>query len=255
VVTLVEESPPVPDDLIMIGPVYNLNTYVGRTLSCPAEFDPPITLAISHQEELPESASSVFIAAYDDKQGFTPLEPPAGYVAKVDEAKAEVSTLSSFVVLAKLAPSPQPARFEVSNLTINPNQAQPGQPIAISLIVTNNGGTAGSYQLQLRIDGVVRAVREITVSPGSSEAVNFEVSDLAAGEHQLEVAGLTSQFSVLSPLLTPAKPPTPATSIPINLPLPGLIITVVVVIGLAAGYLFRLRYHRRAKRLPWHAQR
>jgi len=238
-VTLARASLPVADGMATVSPVYDFTAYTHSTVWHQVKFDPPIKLTLNyHPEALPENAWSVFIARYDDEQGFTRLEPPAGSVAEVGKAKAEVNHLTSFVVMAKLAPPPPPApaNFEVSNLTINPSPAQPDQPIAISLTVTNSGGTTGSYALQLRIDGIVRTLKEITLAPQSSQTISFEVSNLAAGEHQIEVAGLTSQFSVLSPPSSPAKPPTPAKpTMPagptINWTLLGLIIATVVVIG------------------------
>jgi hypothetical protein len=117
-------------------------------------------------------------------------------VVEVGKAKAEISNLLVFAGMTELAP--MPTNFVASNLTINPSPPQPEQPIAINLTVTNSGSTIGNHELQLRIDGIVRAARAITLTPGSSEVVNFEVSDLAVGEHQVEVGGLTSQFTIVS---------------------------------------------------------
>ena len=142
------------------------------------------------------------------------------------------------MVAAKLAPSPPPlpAKFEVSNLTINPRRGQLGQPIVISLNIANEGETEGSYELYLKIDGIVRVVKEITLAAKSSETVSFEVSNLAIGKHQVKVASLTGQFRIVSTAVLPVKSP-------IDWFILGSSIVTVVVIGLLLLYLFKRRAH------------
>ena len=48
----------------------------------------------------------------------------------------------SFVAL----PLPQ-AEFEVTNLIIDPTEVYIGEPVSISVIVTNVGGVAGTYEV------------------------------------------------------------------------------------------------------------
>ncbi len=230
-VTLAQQPLLPPDGMAIIGPVYNVTTYVYGTACSPVKFDPPIRLILNYDPEtLPENSSSVFIACYDDGQGFMQLEPPAGSTAEVAKVKTELNHLSTFVVMAKLTPSsplPAPPEFEVSNLTISPSQAQPNQPIVIGLTVTNSGDITGKHELELKIDGIVRAVREINLGPKSSETISFELSELTVGEHQLEVTGLTGQFSILSPPSSPAKSTMPAKSTT-NWSLLGSIMAIVI---------------------------
>ncbi|MFC1987564.1 hypothetical protein ACFLVH_03355 [Chloroflexota bacterium] len=233
-ITLAEESIPLSGGIV-ISPVYDITAYVHNAVCSQAEFDPPIRVTLNYDsDELPENISSVFIARCDNEQGLSQLESAVSSTAGVSEIIAEINNLNLFAIVAKLAPMahlPTPANFELSNLTINPDQVQPGQPVTISLTVTNSGSTTGTYELQTRIDGAIITVKEITLDPASSQTVSFEVFNLIAGEHQIEIAGLTRQFSILSPPSPAVKSATPATSIAIDLPLIGLIIAMVIITG------------------------
>lgn len=43
------------------------------------------------------------------------------------------------------------ARFEVSNLVIEPTEVYVGEPVSISVVVTNVGGRTGSYEVILEV--------------------------------------------------------------------------------------------------------
>ena len=128
-------------------------------------------------------------------------------MVEIGKAKAEISHASLFAVGAELAPRPPPlpARFEASNLIIRSGQTQPDQPIIISLTITNEGATAGSLELHLIIDGIVRMVKEISLAGSSSETLTFEVSNLAVGKHRVKIAGLTEQFSIAGTTTPPGE--------------------------------------------------
>ncbi len=102
------------------------------------------------------------------------------------------------------------------------------------LNVVNEGETGGSYELYLKIDGIVRMIRRVTLSAMDSQTISFEISDIAVGEHKISVAGLTGQFSVVS------RMPVPVLST-VNWLIFDLGIAAVVVAGLLALYLVRRR--------------
>jgi uncharacterized protein YfaS (alpha-2-macroglobulin family) len=90
---------------------------------------------------------------------------------------------------------PKPAKFEVGNLAISPPQVQPNQEVTISVLVTNTGGTGG-YSLELKIDGIVKSSKQITLAAGTSQTVSFTLTGDTAGKHQAEIAGLAGDFDV-----------------------------------------------------------
>ncbi|MFC1976783.1 hypothetical protein ACFLWS_00725 [Chloroflexota bacterium] len=237
--TLVEESITVPEDIVILSPTYELNGYINELESSRINFNPPARLTISYNpRNLPENTFLPFIVSYTDEQGLVRLEPPPGSLVEIGKAKAEISHASLFAVAAELAPLPPPlpARFEVSNLIINPGQPQPGQPIIISLTIANEGATAGSLELHLIIDGIVRTVKEISLAGNSSETLTFEVSDLAVGKHRVKIAGLTEQFRIVSTTTPPGE-----------LRVNWLVLDISVGVALAVGALVLYLVMRRSR--------
>lgn len=117
------DSLPPPSGAVIIGSVYELTVYTSEYSSTPSPviISPPATMVLAYDpDELPENTSSVFIAYYDEEQGWTKLDSPNGLVAEVGKATAQVSHFTPFAVIAELAPCPLPA--ETSNLGTNPNQ-------------------------------------------------------------------------------------------------------------------------------------
>lgn len=178
-------------------------------------------------DELPENASEVFIAYYDIGKGWLALASPPGVAAEAGRAHALVSRLSLFAVLAKIA-EPAPARFKVSNLTVSPYQAQLNQEVNISVNVANTSDTTGSYNLELKVNGITKSAREVTVATGTSQIVNFTITEEAVGRYQVEIAGLKGEFVVAGP---PSK---------INWWLIGGIIAAIIV-AMAIWMLMRRR--------------
>ncbi|GAI28495.1 unnamed protein product, partial [marine sediment metagenome] len=157
---------------------------------------------------------------------------------------AEVSHLTTFTIIGYQV-TLAPAAFTVSKLTISPAEVDIGQGVTISAIVTNTGGEAGTYEVALKIDGVVEATEEVTVSAGASKKVTFTASRDTAASYSVDVSGLSGLFTVkAAPPATPvpAPPLTPPGAEPtVNWPLVGGIIAGVVIVGLGVFFWIRKR--------------
>lgn len=90
------------------------------------------------------------------------------------------------------------AAFHVTDLTISPKEVSPGKPITISVNVTNVGSEQGNYTLWLKLR------KEITLGAKASQTVNFTIVEDTAGKHQLEIADLKGEFSVVGVPSAPA---------------------------------------------------
>jgi len=153
-------SPPLPDNAVAVQAVYELNAYSHEysITPSPVSISPPARMTLAYApDELPENTSSLYIAYYDEDAGKWLELETAGYVAEAAEVPntvaGPVSHLTLFTVLANLAQT-MPAKFETSNLTISPTQAQLNQEITVTVSVTNSGGTVGDYNLELVVDGI-----------------------------------------------------------------------------------------------------
>lgn len=87
---------------------------------------------------------------------------------------------------------PPTAEFKVSDLVISPAEVNPGQVVTISCIVTNIGAEAGSYTV--RLGGDFMAEQTVTLQPGESKNVSFEVTPTVAKTYAVSVDGLTGSF-------------------------------------------------------------
>jgi len=218
-VKLSEEIPPVPDNLAVVSPVYDFTAYTSEGLPWSITFDPQIRLQINYDpEELPENTSSVFVAYYDEEQGWIQLEIPSGFVAEVGTAAAQVSHFTPFAVMADLVSPPLPARFEVRNLDINPIEVMPGESVTISAWLSNIGGLSGEHTLMVNMEGLLETSQVIRLSPGQSQKITFTLTPASPGIYRVEIDDLRGNFVVRAiptpPAPSPPTPPTPTPPVP-----------------------------------------
>lgn len=79
---------------------------------------------------------------------------------------ASVSHLTTFAIIGAITPPPPPApaAFSIGSLNIFPGKVDIGETTTISIVVANTGGQSGSYEVTLKINGVVEATKEVTSS-------------------------------------------------------------------------------------------
>jgi len=88
--------------------------------------------------------------------------------------------------------TPPGAEFRVSGLIISPIEVNPGQVVTISCLVTNIGSEAGDYTIIL--GGDFMAERTVTLGPGESTTVSFEVTPVVAKTYSVSIDGLSGSF-------------------------------------------------------------
>ncbi|MFC6836475.1 PKD domain-containing protein [Halomarina ordinaria] len=113
-----------------------------------------------------------------------------------DGAASDTDTVS--VTVEPLSP----ATFAVSNLDA-PASAEQGESITVSADVTNDGEQAGTKTVEFQLDGTSVASQQVTLAPGETETVSFDVTvpaDLAPGTYTHGVFtaddGATAQLDV-----------------------------------------------------------
>jgi len=174
----------------------------------------------------------------------TGLTPGTTYHYKVrstDRAdNLRVSDKYTFTTQGK-APA---AAFASSGLLISPSEVNIGEEVTIGLLVSNSGNATGKYKVNLKINGVVEATKEITLKAGASQKVTFTVAKNVAGSYSVAVNGLSGSFAVTEPEVPTLPPPdeAPPEVKPFNWPLVGGIIAAVVVV---AGLLVFFEVRRR----------
>jgi hypothetical protein len=195
-VTLAGTSPP-SGPAETIGATYKINAYASLSglIPSPITISPLFTMASAYDpNELPINISQVTFSYYPNpNQGWLAMGSE-GVVAQTGEARGTLNYFVPDTLLAKLAETA--AKFEVSNLTINPTQTKPTQQVVISVNVANTGSTAGNYSVELKVNGITQSTKEVSVAAGTTSIVNFTVAEDAVGRYQVEIAGLTGEFVV-----------------------------------------------------------
>jgi len=89
------------------------------------------------------------------------------------------------------------AKFEVSNLIIEPSSALVGQTVSVSVDVTNTGGTEGTYNVIFLVNGAEESSNNISLPPDANQTVMFNLTRDAVGEYEIEVAGMKGELTVV----------------------------------------------------------
>jgi hypothetical protein len=132
--------------------------------------------------------------------------------------------------------APAPANFTISGLSIIPGEASTSEPVAISAVVTNIGGSVGSYTVVLKIDGIEAARREVTLGAGMSETISYTTAKDTEGSYTVDINGAAGQFTIIAP--TPTLP-LPVAALPVQPPTSWWLIGGIIAGGIivAAGVL------------------
>lgn len=94
----------------------------------------------------------------------------------------------------------------VSNLVVSPDKVQPNQEVNVSVNLTNSGNAAGSYTVNLKINGAVEQSDKVTLAGKASETVSFAVVKSKPGIYQVELGGLKRSFTIEAAVILPSSP-------------------------------------------------
>lgn len=200
----IDTNPPTLPNGNIIGQAYDLEPN-GAT------FDPPITLTWSYQfSYVPEGIDEMdlYVGYYSDDTGeWIALESDVDPLE--DIITVSVTHLTTFAVLAPPTPltMPTPATFEMSLLSISPNDVDVGASVTISALLMNTGETAGSYTVILKINGATEETREINLIGGTQREITFIISKDIADTYVVDVGGLIGSFTVTEAAIVPSPPP------------------------------------------------
>jgi hypothetical protein len=204
------KNPPQTQEVSIIGQAYDLEPD-GAT------FDPPITLTWSYDPaDIPEGVEAEeMISAYYDSESHGWIGLDSDVNPEKTIITAAIEHFSTFVITTSPA-SPAPviplsttATFTVSSLSISPGEASTGEPVDISVLLTNTSELEGSYIMSLKIGGVTEETETVSLPGGASETVTFTIVKEETGDYDVDVSGLPGSFSVspASLIVSPTPPP------------------------------------------------
>lgn len=190
-VTGMVDYPAPPKNHDTVGLTYNLGPE-GVT------FDPPIALTITYDDSLlPDGADeeNLVMATWDAVAGEWVVLIGSTVDPEANTITAPVSHFTPFTILAYTGS----ADFVASELSISPAEVEAGEEVTVHILIKNIGDLGGSYKVNLRIDNVVTASREVTLEGGTAEKVDFTVTEDVAGTYTVSISGLSGTFVVKGP--------------------------------------------------------
>ena len=162
-----------------------------------ATFNPPIHLTFKYNYlQVPAGVAeeSLVIATLQDGKW---IEFEGCVVDKINNTiTVPISHFTTFTVMAHTAA----ASFEITGITVNPDEVYPYEIVTVSVTITNTGGLAGSYNVILKINDLELQTRRVTLGVGKSEIISFKVTPNTAGEATVDVNGLSGKFKVNKPV-------------------------------------------------------
>ncbi len=190
-------NPPAPSaNTSIIGLVYDISPD-GAT------FTPSITLTFTYDPaQVPAGVDQkkLGIASWDSTASKWIESENCTVNTTAHTISVEISHCTPFTIIAHT----RPAAIVVSGLTISPTEVNAGEAVTIGVQVANNGDLASSSNLTLKVNNVSVATKDISVAGGTTQTVEFTVTEDAGGTYNVDINGLTGTFTV-------KPPPTPAT--------------------------------------------
>ena len=162
-----------------------------------ATFSPPMSLNWSYAPQaLPQYVAEESLAiAYFDAANNSWVRLEGAVAPAGNRVSAPVSHFTTFALIGEVVPPP--ASFSLSDPVIEPGRVKEGGAVSISALLSNTGGTEGSYTVVLRINGAAEAEKEVTLAAGGAERVSFSLTK-PAGSYNVSLGELQGSFIVLS---------------------------------------------------------
>jgi hypothetical protein len=165
-----------------------------------ATFDPPVSLTWSYEPtdiSNTTSEESLAIAYYDeDVEEWIAL--PSNTNMETHQVTANTEHLTTFALMG-FPPLPKPAEFVLTSLSIYPEEADTGETVFITALISNIGELDGEHTVNLKINEAIEKTKEMKVAGGTERAVVFTTYRVVAGSYLVDVNGLKGSFKVKEP--------------------------------------------------------
>jgi hypothetical protein len=183
------EPPTAPTDSTIIGLIYEFGP-TGAT------FSPAINLTFHYDvSSLPQGVDEkkLVLATWDETaRKWVELQ------CSVDTANHTISVTIEHLSVYTIIAHTRPAALKISGLTVSPNKVDAGQSVSISVKVSNSGDLTGTYDVNLKVNGVSEKINQITVAGSESQTAYFSVVRNDPGKYTVDINGLTGEFFIIS---------------------------------------------------------
>lgn len=94
-------------------------------------------------------------------------------------------------------PAAKPAEFQVGPIILTPSRVMANDSVTVTTNITNTGGSQGRYTAVLTVDGKEAGRKDVSVEPGQSQQMSFEVPTGAVGEYKAAIGASSAIMKVL----------------------------------------------------------
>ena len=113
--------------------------------------------------------------------------------------KLKIFLLADLILLAVVIPGYfyvdsqrlEPANFQVTDLILDSDWVQVGEPVQVSVNVTNIGDKSGNHTVTLTIDDVPITTKIVQLSGGETTTVAFTATEPTEGNHTITIGTVT----------------------------------------------------------------
>jgi uncharacterized membrane protein len=149
--------------------------------------------------------AEVWILAFESPYNLSVLLPEGSTVFGFNRMPDSIDTSDGSILLtlssgvweiSYVVPIVQPAEFALSDLNVDPTEVQVGSEVTILVVVTNVGGARDSYTVVLKVDQLTRDSETVTLGAGESTTVEFTVTEQSPSTYDVDVNGLTAEYTV-----------------------------------------------------------
>ena len=95
---------------------------------------------------------------------------------------------------------PLPPVLKLSDLKVNMEQANPGEEVVVTALLSNTGGSPGNYIAEMKINGTAEQADKLILPPGVNYNLAFKIIKNDPGTYTVAIGDLTTQFTVLEPI-------------------------------------------------------
>ncbi len=88
------------------------------------------------------------------------------------------------------------AAFTIKDLEISPRELRPGAKATVAVTVDNHGAHAGTFKITLKVDGITKGTKDVTIARGTSDRVEFTIPATAPGTFAVNVGNLAGTLVV-----------------------------------------------------------
>ncbi len=176
-----------------------LPTVVDIIVDPPGAVEWPILVERSYPEPEAGGLNESRLGLYHYREGAWLRCRETGADPERDVAWARMYVDEASGSLTVVGEAPAAATFVLSDLSVTPFEVEAGDPVRVSVRVTNVGVEPGDHTVALRIDGAVQDSAAVSLGGGASTTVTYILTREVEAVYSVDVDGLKGNFTVGAP--------------------------------------------------------